>query len=283
MSIKDDSFGRFSGGLRAMTKDLCLIAMILACSVPISAHAAAAPGLITQSINEKELVTLPGSIRPEMTPANDRGPVSDTLQLNHMYLLLNRSAAQESAAAELVEQLHDSASPLYHQWLTADQVAARFGPAADDVGKVTSWLASHGFTVHAAYAANGVIDFSGPASAVLSAFHTEIHNLSVNGRHHIANAGDLSIPAALAPAVQGVVSMSDFVPHPMVKPRKNYTISSELQALVPGDLETIYNMNPLYARGVSSSPSCRASRYSCPPEIPAAMRRINSRRQPPTV
>ena len=251
MSITEDSFGRFSVGPCATVKGLRLIAMILACSVPILAHAAAAPGLITQSINDKDLVTLRGSTRPEMTPANDRGPVSDTLQLNHMYLLLNRSAAQESAAAELVEQLHDNASPLYHQWLTAEQVAARFGPAADDVGKVTSWLASHGFTVHAAYAANGVIDFSGPASAVLAAFHTEIHNLSVNGKHHIANASDPSIPAALAPAVQGVVSMSDFMPHPMVKPRKNYTISSQLQALVPGDLETIYNMNPLYARGIS--------------------------------
>jgi hypothetical protein len=38
----------------------------------IRAYAAAAPGLITQSINDKDLVTLQGSMRPEMTPANDR-------------------------------------------------------------------------------------------------------------------------------------------------------------------------------------------------------------------
>jgi subtilase family serine protease len=245
MSITDDP-------MRVKVRVLSLLAMTFACSVPVLAQAAAAaPSLITQSINENNLVTLPGTVRTEMTPANDLGPVSDTLQLNHMYLLLNRSAAQESAAEELVEQLHDNTSPLYHQWLTADQIAAQFGPAAGDVSTVTNWLVSHGFTVHTTYAANGVIDFSGPASAIASAFHTQIHNLSVKGRHHIANASNLSIPAALAPAVQGVVSMSDFMPHPMLQPRKNYTISSTLQALVPGDLQTIYNINPLYARGVS--------------------------------
>jgi hypothetical protein len=123
------------------------------------------------------LVTLAGTTRPEVTPANDRGPVSDTLQLNHMYLLLNRSAAQESAAEQLVEELHDNASPLYHQWLTADQIAAQFGPSADDVSKVTNWLVSHGFTIHTTYAADGVIDFSGPASAIAPFLKSEWHEV----------------------------------------------------------------------------------------------------------
>src|ERR1700679_1128203 len=196
MSVTDDS-------MRRKLKVLSLLAMTFACSVPgLTQAAAAASTLITQNINENDLVTLPGTMRPEVTPANDLGPVSDTLQLNHMYLMLNRSAAQESAAEELVEQLHDNTSPRYHQWLTADQIAAQFGRAAGDVSTVTNWLVSHGFTVHTTYAANGGIDFSGPASAIASALHTPIHNLMVKGQHHIANASNLSIPAALAPAIQ---------------------------------------------------------------------------------
>ncbi len=136
-------------------------------------------------------------------------------------------------------------------WLTSNEVAKRFGPSQEDVNTVTGWLESQGFTVHDVYLANGVIDFSGPASAIRKAFHTEIHNLSVNGKDHIANAIDPSIPAALAPAVRGIVSLNDFRPHPTYRPKANFNTSGGYQALVPGDLETIYNMNPLYARGIS--------------------------------
>jgi subtilase family serine protease len=148
--------------------------------------------------------------------------------------------------------LHDRNSSQYHQWLSADEVAARFGPAPDDVTIVTNWLGSHGFTVHNVYTANGVIDFAGSAGAVREAFHTEIHNLSVNGKAHIANFTDPRIPAALAPAIRGIVSLHDFRPHPALRPRVNYSIGyTNFQPLVPGDLQTIYNMTPLYSRQIS--------------------------------
>ena len=117
---------------------------------------------------------------------------------------------------------------------------------------VTNWLGSHGFTVHNVYTANGVIDFAGSAGAVREAFHTEIHNLSVNGKAHIANFTDPRIPAALAPAIRGIVSLHDFRPHPALRPRVNYSIGyTNFQPLVPGDLQTIYNMTPLYSRQIS--------------------------------
>ncbi|MGA7840068.1 MAG: protease pro-enzyme activation domain-containing protein, partial [Candidatus Acidiferrales bacterium] len=197
-----------------------LVAVVLICNVPVSAQTAGLQRrLITQNIDERSLVRLAGNTRPEATAANDRGPVSDDLQLQHMYLLLNRSPEQAQAAENLVNQLHDEKSASYHKWLTSDEVAERFGPSEDDINTVTSWLGTHGFTVHGVYRENGVIDFSGPASAIRTAFHTEIHNLSVNGKAHIANVSDPSIPAALAAAVHGVVSMNDFRPHTALKPK----------------------------------------------------------------
>jgi subtilase family serine protease len=178
--------------------------------------------------------------------------VSDSLTLEHIYLQMNRSPAQDQAAAKLIEELHDRNSSQYHQWLSADDVAARFGPAPDDVTIVTNWLGSHGFTVHNVYTANGVIDFAGSAGAIQEAFHTEIHNLSVNGQAHIANVTDPQIPAALAPAIRGIVSLHDFRPHPALRPRANYNPGNPFnQLLVPGDLQTIYNMTPLYGRKIS--------------------------------
>ncbi len=175
------------------------------------------------------------------------------MQLEHMFLQLKRSPEQQSELKQFINELHNPKSANYHKWLTAAQFGQRFGLAEEDVNAVKNWLTSHGFTVNAVYP-NQVIDFSGPASAVRSAFHTEIHNLNVNGKHHIANVRDPQIPAALAAAVVGPVALNDFKPHPMSRPRPNYTFfnaNGEFQAVVPGDLQTIYNFGPLYQAGFS--------------------------------
>jgi subtilase family serine protease len=98
------------------------------------------------------------------------------------------------------------------------------------------------------------IDFSGNASQVRQAFHTEIHYLNVNGARHLANMSDPQIPEALAPAVSGVVSMHDFAPHAMKKGRPAFTYTSQgstYQAMTPADLATIYNLTPLFSAGVT--------------------------------
>jgi subtilase family serine protease len=229
--------------------------LFLFCTVSLFAQSAALKRpLITQSIDENNLVTLRGNTRPEVRPANDRGPVADDLQMEHMYLQLKRSPEQQEAVEDLINRLHDQKAPEYHQWLTADEIAERFGPAEEDIQVVSDWLDAHGFSVNVVYRPNGVIDFSGPASAMREAFHTEIHNLDVNGKPHIANVTDPRIPAALAPAIEGVVSMNDFRPRPTVIPRSQYTFTYQgvtYYPLVPGDLATIYNMNPLYAERIS--------------------------------
>lgn len=210
--------------------------------------------LITQPVDERNLVTI-GGVRPEVTPANDRGPVADNLPLSHMYLQLRRTPEQDRAVKELIDRLHDPKAPEYHHWLTVDQIEKQFGPAEEDLHIITGWLESHDLKVNVVYRSNGVIDFSGPASAVRGAFHTEVHNLSVKGEAHIANVSDLKIPAALAPAIIGVVSMHDFRPKPaLASARAGYTTSlagSTYWLVVPGDLATIYNFNPVYAVGVT--------------------------------
>jgi subtilase family serine protease len=231
-----------------------LLAGNLAGALFVCGGFAAAQSLITQNVDETKLVTLTGNTRPAATAANDRGPVAGDLLLDHMYLQLERAPAVQASIDALVAQLHDPTSAQFHNWLTADEVANRFGPADHDVTSIVNWLESHGFTINTVYGANGVIDFSGTAAAVKQAFHTEIHNLMVQGVPHIANMSDPQIPAALAPAIHGVVSMNDFRPKPLNKPRPQYSYSTsnnEYFALVPGDLATIYDINPVFNAGIT--------------------------------
>jgi hypothetical protein len=211
--------------------------------------------LITQAVNDGSLVGLAGNMRPEAkNPANDRGRVDDATPMPHLMLQLRRPAAQEQALATLIDQLHDPNSPNYHHWLTASQIGAQFGPAASDIATVTNWLTQHGFTVNTVYPNGMAIEFSGTAGQIRSAFHTEIHNLSVNGVAHFANVADPQIPAALAPLVAGVVSLNDFRPHPQAvhKPQAtgNFTQSGNFY-MTPPDLATIYNFNQAFNGGIT--------------------------------
>jgi subtilase family serine protease len=227
-------------------------AIALVVSVPV-AFGQIASRLITQKIDESKLVQLKGNTRPEVQYGQDLGAVSDDLQLSHMYLQMKMSDAQKADADALIASLHNPDSPEYHQWLSLAQIENRFGPAQDDIQTLTGWLESHGFTVNEVYRANGVIDFSGPASAIRAAFHTEIHNIEVNGARHIANMRDPEIPAALAAAVVGVTSMNDFRPHTNIvnRAQKQLTAGGGTFALVPGDMATIYDFNPVYQAGIT--------------------------------
>ena len=112
---------------------------------------------------------------------------------------------------------HNPASSNFHRWLTAQEFGETFSVAGEELNVITTWLQRYGFLVNLVYPSGMVIDFSGSAGQVREAFRTEIHYLEVNGVEHIANMSDPQIPAALAPAVAGVVSLHDFVPPPVHK------------------------------------------------------------------
>ena len=212
-------------------------------------------------MDENKLVTLAGNTRPEATPENDAGAVPDDFSVDHMMLQLKRSPQQEQAVEKLIDELHDPKSPKFHKWLTASEFGRDYGAAESDVRTITGWLESRGFAVNSVYTNGMVVDFSGNAGQVRQAFHTTIHNLNVNGVHHIANFSDPQIPAAFAAAVAGIVSMHDFRPHKMSRAMNKanhplYSSSYEgqpYQAVAPADMATIYDFNPLFARGITGS------------------------------
>ena len=227
---------------------------LFATTAPAAGSVAQAAGLVGGIIDERQTVSLPGSLRPEANAANDRGAVEDDRLLDHMQLLLNRPAATTAALNAFLAGLNDLGSPDYHQWLTASQFGTRFGPAAPDVQRVVAWLQGHGLAVNEVQPNRMVIDFSGTAAQVRSAFNTAIHRFVVNGTAHIANVQDPTVPSALAGIVRGIVSLNDFRPHPQHTPRPAYTFTSNgstYHAVAPADLATIYNLNPLFAAGTS--------------------------------
>ncbi len=192
---------------------LCMLAGALLCSM--AAAQTAAPNVrIATPIDESQLVTLKGDVNPAAIAKNDRGPVSPSLALPDLTLVLSRSPEQQAAFDAFVQSQYDPGSPNYHRWLTSQQIGERFGPSEADITTICNWLASQGFTVKNIPPDRMTIRFSGTAGEAEAAFHTEIHNLSVNGVPHFANMTNPQIPAALAPVVVGVKALHNFLPQP---------------------------------------------------------------------
>ncbi len=240
---------------------LCAVILTIVFCLPLAfaaeiANPGHAPVLITAPIDDNARITLAGNTRAEAIAANDRGQVPDAYPMEHMQLLLRRSPEQEQELHQFIDGLNNPKSANYKQWLTAQQFGERYGLAKEDIATITHWLEGYGFQVNVTYA-NGVdLDFSGTAGQIRQAFQTEIHWLAVKGETHIANMSDPRIPAAMAEAVVGIVSMHNFKPNRMYKPKANYTFTSDgatYETVVPADLATIYNLNPLFSAGTTGT------------------------------
>jgi hypothetical protein len=217
---------------------------------------------VTQPVDVEQLVTLQGNTHPLARPEFDQGVAPDSLPMQRILLVLQRSAEQNAALHELLEEQQTKSSPDYHMWLTPEQFGQQFGPGDADIQAVTDWLTSQGFEVNRVAAGRTVIEFSGTAGTVRQAFHTEIHKFLINGEEHWANASDPKIPAALQPVVAGFASLNNFPRRSLLRRRGPFSrnkatgvikplmtgpsYSGNYYAVGPTDFATIYNVLPLW-------------------------------------
>ena len=232
---------------------LSFVTLFVGLAVALSPVPAAAQGRIPNRINtavsSSRMVAIPGSVHPRALQATDLGPLAGDTQLPGMSLHFTLSAEQQAAINQLLADQQDPASPRYHQWLTPQQYAAQFGLSSSDIAKVTAWLTGQGFTVTGVANGGDFITFSGSVAQVQTAFATSIHSLSLNGETHFANVTSISVPSAFAGVVGAVSGLHDFRLKPRVHTsfvKPNFTSSvSGSHFIAPGDVYTIYDMNPL--------------------------------------
>jgi subtilase family serine protease len=256
----------------------CLLAAlsVIFISQRSSGQSVGTPSLITQPIDEGKLVVLTGNTHPLARAKYDQGPAPSSLAMDRMMLVLKTTSVQGSALETLLAQQQDRSSANYHKWLTPQEFGEQFGASEADIQKITSWLQSHGFQVESVANGRNVIQFSGNAAQVQTAFHTAIHKYTINAQEHWANSSDPSIPAALTPAVAGVASLNNFpkkAAHRLagtfsrdmatkklkaVKPEFTFLAGctgsgTECYGLAPYDFATIYNVLPLWNAGITGA------------------------------
>jgi len=218
-----------------------------------------APGLeaadrISLAVDDTRRAALPGNVSPRIQSGTDLGTLDPSTVLPYVTLVLKPSASQQADLDQLLAQQQDPSSPDYHRWLSPEQYADRFGVSQSDINKIEAWLGQHGLTVKSVARGRNAIVFSGTAGQIGAAFGIGIHRYNVGGQQHYANNTDPTIPAAFQGVVLAIRGLDDF----RMKPRllrgayPRYTYGGA-DYLAPGDVATIYNINPLYNAGIDGT------------------------------
>jgi subtilase family serine protease len=197
---------------------------------------------------------LKGSLHPLAQPQFDAGRVPANTKLNGISIVFSRSEAQEADLKALTAAQQNPTSPLFHQWLTPDQFAARFGMAQSDLNKVQNWLLQQGFSIDSVARSRNLIRFSGNVNQVERAFSTQMRYYKVGGAQHFAPSTDLTLPSALAAVVLAVRNLDDFRPKAQVivnrnvQPRSSFTSSQSGRVFfAPGDIATVYDVAAVHS------------------------------------
>jgi hypothetical protein len=243
---------------------LCLPLLIGSGFAPAAAQTRSTEQLLAASrvilpIDDSVRVTVPHSTHPLATAANDVGPLDPNTPLERIVLVLGGSPDQEYQARTLLDSQQTKGSPNYHHWLTPEEYGMKFGPSTEDIRQVTNWLQGNGLSLGAVAKSGRWLEFAGTAAQVEAAFQTQMRQYIVNGERHVANATDISIPAALAPVVRGVLSLHNFYSQPTLvqapggqslvpeRGKPNVTLKDGSHELTPGDVAIIYGLNDLYS------------------------------------
>ena len=211
---------------------------------------------INAPVSNREMAVLGGHVPREALPQFDRGPVAASFSIPAMTMYLKPSNVQQAALQQFLADQQNPSAPNFHQWLTPEQYADRFGVSQNDVAKITAWLESQGFQVQSVARSRTFIYFSGTAQQAERAFQTDIHRFVVNGKTHFANTSNPSVPAAFADLVREIHGLHDF----RLKARAvksaaapEYTTASGTHHIVPDDFATIYDVAPLYSAGIDGT------------------------------
>jgi subtilase family serine protease len=216
---------------------------------------------ITTEIDNSERTAIQGTHPPMARPENDAGRVPAGTKLQGISMVFSRSATQEADLQALIAAQQNPGSLLYHQWLTPDEFAARFGLADADISKAQLWLQQQGFSIEDISRSKNRIAFSGTVEQAEAAFGAELHYYTVNGKKEYAPAADISVPTALSSVVQTVTNLSTFRPKPHVKlrtpqraPKADFTSGQTGDHfLTPGDIATIYDIKAAYNAGYTGT------------------------------
>jgi hypothetical protein len=113
-----------------------ILVIVLVFGAGFGTRLAAQERRILGRVVDSRRVELSGHISPKARREHDLGPVDPLLKLNSVTLALKKSDAQQRDLENLLRDQQNPASLMFHQWLTPEQYADRFGLHQGDIAQI---------------------------------------------------------------------------------------------------------------------------------------------------
>jgi subtilase family serine protease len=143
----------------------------------------------------------------DLGPTDPNSDITITVQL-----AMHDQAAFDAA----VQALYTPGSPTFHQWMT-DADIAKYAPTAEELATVRHELERHGLTVIWTDPLGLSIRVRGNAAQAESAFKTNLHEFSYQGRSLRANISDARLAGKAGDLVAGVSGLERHTVQPMLR------------------------------------------------------------------
>ena len=258
--------------LALLTASICQtsLAQATAATSPIAAlRPVAQANRIAPNADLGPQTQLTGHI-PGWVTANNQiaSHVVDLTATMHLTVVLRRDPAAEAALTQLLANQQDPSSPLYHQWLTPQQVGQLFGLTDPDIAAVSNWLTAQGLAV-SIEPNRTMLRVSGSAATVAAAFRISFAYFNAGDKPRLSATVEPSIPTALTPVVNSIGGLTEIPLHPYshavtgksLAPadapsriaQPDLTASDGTHYLTPKDFAVIYDINGVYTAGNTGS------------------------------
>ncbi len=109
---------------------------------------------------------------------------------------------------KFLRELTDRSSPTFHQFLTAEEWNARFGPTPETEQAVVDWAVSQGLTVTHRFNHRLLVDLEAPAGLIEKVFGVTINSYQVRDEVDFSNDRNVSLPAVLSGIVYSVQGLN---------------------------------------------------------------------------
>jgi len=157
-----------------------------------------------------------------------------------------------------VAAMYTPGSPLFHQFLTPDQIVQRYAPSVTQAQQVQDWLTHNGYTIVSMNPLRSAIKVLGTVSAIERSLHIGLQAFPVVGREFFMQQGIPTLPSSINSLVTEILGLSDFaVAIPLLtglapsatQLTGNCSKYGAKQTLTRNKLAAAYQINKLYQQG----------------------------------
>ena len=134
-------------------------------------------------------------------------------------VILSLPLGDAQGAAQFVQRVSNPKDPLYRQYITPKEFAARYGANAGDYAALKAWATANGLAiVHESTARTG-LTVRGTVAQFQELFKTQLNNYrSADGKEFYSASVKPTIPSAISSKVAGVIGLTNSIQYaPLAK------------------------------------------------------------------